>query len=168
MPKQNIFKRSLSILSQTAGGWVRDNAMRLSASLSLYTILSLAPLLVNHIQTRGAVCCGTRTTPRNKSPDSWSASWDHKPPTRSGPSSRAAAKPGHGVLAATISSGVLVFSATGVFAELQNAMNSSGRSSKTKPGNHGIYSQPALVGGMGFGIASFFWCQCSSARFWPP
>ena len=35
-----------SVLKQAAAGWMRDNAMRLSAALSLYTILSLAPLLV--------------------------------------------------------------------------------------------------------------------------
>src|SRR2546428_46216 len=34
------------LLKETAGDWMQDNAMRLSAALALYTILSLAPLLV--------------------------------------------------------------------------------------------------------------------------
>ena len=37
------------------GGWLADNAMRLSAALSLYTILSLAPLLVITIKVVGVV-----------------------------------------------------------------------------------------------------------------
>jgi uncharacterized BrkB/YihY/UPF0761 family membrane protein len=34
------------ILKETASDWMEDNAMRLSAALALYAILSLAPLLL--------------------------------------------------------------------------------------------------------------------------
>ncbi len=39
-------KSVLSVLKDAATGWLDDNAMRLSAALSYYTIFSLAPLLV--------------------------------------------------------------------------------------------------------------------------
>src|SRR6478735_8954032 len=43
------------LLKATVAGWVRDNAMRLSAALALYTILSLAPLLVITAKVVGAL-----------------------------------------------------------------------------------------------------------------
>src|SRR5690349_15439774 len=45
----------LPLLKETAAAWVRDNAMRLSAALSLYAILSLAPLLVITLKIVGVV-----------------------------------------------------------------------------------------------------------------
>ena len=45
----------LPLLKETASGWVRDNAMRLSAALSLYAVLSLAPLLVITLKIVGVV-----------------------------------------------------------------------------------------------------------------
>jgi membrane protein len=153
MPKQNIFKRSLSILSQTAGGWVRDNAMRLSASLSLYTILSLAPLLVITFKLVGLLL-------RNK--DYAQEQISRQLVSLMGPQAADAirpilesgSKPGHGVLAATISSGVLVFSATGVFAELQNAMNIIWQvQPKPNQGIMGFIRNRLLSVGMVFGIA---------------
>lgn len=39
-------KSVLSVLKEAGSGWLDDNAMRLSAALSYYTVFSLAPLLV--------------------------------------------------------------------------------------------------------------------------
>src|SRR4029434_9243092 len=35
-----------SVLTESAGAWMEDNALRLSASLGFYSVFSLAPLLV--------------------------------------------------------------------------------------------------------------------------
>src|SRR5207237_6949059 len=35
-----------SVLMESAGAWMEDNALRLSASLAFYSVFSLAPLLV--------------------------------------------------------------------------------------------------------------------------
>ena len=48
-------KSFVPLLRLTAAGWVRNNAMRLSAALALYTILSLAPLLVITTKIIGVV-----------------------------------------------------------------------------------------------------------------
>ena len=45
----------MPLLKATSAGWMRDNAMRLSAALALYTILSLAPLLVITAKVVGAL-----------------------------------------------------------------------------------------------------------------
>src|SRR5258708_38401837 len=44
-----------AILKETIADWLEDKAMRLSAALALYTILSLAPLLVITLKIVGAV-----------------------------------------------------------------------------------------------------------------
>jgi membrane protein len=141
-----------SLLSSTAGNWVRDNAMRLSASLSLYTILSLAPLMVITFKVVGLVV---------RSKDYAQQQITQQLTNLMGPQVADAIRPiiesgknGRGVLAATISTGVLVFSATGVFAELQNAMNTIwGVKPKPNQGISGFIRNRLLSVGMVFGIA---------------
>jgi uncharacterized BrkB/YihY/UPF0761 family membrane protein len=45
----------LPLLKEAASGWMRDNAMRLSAAVSFYSIVSLAPLLVIALKMVGLV-----------------------------------------------------------------------------------------------------------------
>ncbi|MDB5297134.1 MAG: Ribonuclease [Phycisphaerales bacterium] len=117
------FLRSLGpLLRATAAGWVRDNAMRLSAALALYTILSLAPLLVVTAKVVGVVL---------RDQDYARAQITAQVAALAGPQVAAAVqpmlaaggRPGGGLAATLFSTGVLLFSATGVFVELQDAMN---------------------------------------------
>src|ERR1700733_4552527 len=110
------------LLKETATSWVADNAMRLSAALSLYSILSLAPLLVITLKMvalvwRNAQAAREQVTQQmtnlmgHEGADAIQAMLDN------------GAKHGNGRVAAIVSTAVLIFSATGVFAELQDSMN---------------------------------------------
>jgi membrane protein len=111
-----------SVLKETASDWMQDNAMRLSAALSLYTLLSLAPLLVISIKVVSVVA-GTK--------DAAKTQIIQQVQSLMGPQSAEAVKPmienggkhGTGVVATIVSTILLVFSATGVFVELQDSMN---------------------------------------------
>ena len=59
------WKSIASILEEAFDGWIEDNVPRLSAALTFYTLLSLAPLLVVMIATAAFVYgedAGARTT----------------------------------------------------------------------------------------------------------
>ena len=112
-----------ALLKATAAGWMRDNAMRLSAALSLYTILSLAPLLVITATIVGFALQDTAFA-REQVTDQITALMGkgvadaiNEMMVKSG------GKGDAGTLAAVLSTAVLLFSATGVFVELQDSMN---------------------------------------------
>src|SRR5437868_6858624 len=120
-----------SVIREARTGWMNDNATRLSATLAFYTILSLAPLLVivtaiiawrfgsdvasNQLQEQMRGLVGdagadvAKTTAEN------------------------AHRPGSGILATVIGIGTLLFGASGVFGELQGALNTVWHV-KPKPG----------------------------------
>src|SRR5687768_8859745 len=103
-----------SLLKETFNDWMEDKAMRLAAALALYTILSLAPLLVITIKivsmifgeeaASGQVEQQAQTLIGSAGGQAISDMITH------------ASKPGQGVLATTISVIILLFTATGVFA----------------------------------------------------
>jgi len=144
-------KALYSLLKDTASNWMEDNAMRLSAALSLYTLLSLAPLLVISIKVIAVVAGGKKAT----------ATITHQVQNLMGSKAAEAVQPmienggkhGSGVVAAIVSTVLLVFSATGVFVELQDSMNTIW-GVKPKP-NQGVWNfvrTRMLSVGMVFGI----------------
>ncbi|HET6248334.1 MAG TPA: YhjD/YihY/BrkB family envelope integrity protein, partial [Tepidisphaeraceae bacterium] len=121
-PKPPTGKSFFAILKETVGDWVSDNAMRLSAALSLYTILSLAPLLVVTLKVVSVIW-------RNK--EAARHTMETQLANLMGSQAAGAVesmlnnggKHGSGIVATVISFVVLLFSATGVFIELQGSMN---------------------------------------------
>ncbi|HEY1191677.1 MAG TPA: YihY/virulence factor BrkB family protein [Gemmata sp.] len=101
--------------------WMGDNAMRLSAAVAMYTILSLSPLLVITIKVL-ALVFGEEVA---------SAHVQRQVTQFLGPVGSGAVRgmitetvrPSAGVLATAISFGVLLFTASGVFTELRDALN---------------------------------------------
>jgi len=143
----------LFYLKKTASSWMQDNAMRLSAALSLYTILSLAPMLVITLKLIGILWKNTASARYHMTQQLSSLM---------GPQAAEAVKPvleysgkrGSGTLATILSFAVLIFSATGVFNELQSAMNTIW-CVKPKPnqGLRGFIRNRLLAVAMVFGIA---------------
>jgi membrane protein len=138
------------VLKNAAAGWMQDNAMRLSAALSLYTILSLAPLLVITFKIVSVVW---------KNHD---AHISDQLTALMGPGAadmirtmlEKGARQGDGVLGAIISTVVLIFAATGVFSELQDSMNTIwGVEAKPRQGISGFIHNRLLSLAMVFGIA---------------
>ena len=113
------------LLKATAGGWVQDNAMRLSAALALYAILSLAPLMVITAKVVAAVVSDDDTETYANAQITAQIKVLMGPQVADAAASmlKAGAKSDGWSLAAVLSTAVLVFSATGVFAELQDSMN---------------------------------------------
>jgi len=111
----------VSILEETAAQWSRDDAARLAASLSLYTLLSVAPLLVIAVSVAGMVFGAEAARGQISQQIS----------TVVGPEAGKAIEglvanaqsPTTGILSTVIGTVVLLFGASGVFGELQGALN---------------------------------------------
>lgn len=109
-------------LYRAGADWMEDNAMRLSAAVAMYTILSLSPLLVITIKVL-ALAFGQEAASRQV---------QRQVEAFLGPTGGAAVEgmisetvqPGAGVLATAISLGVLLFTASGVFVEVRDSLNS--------------------------------------------
>jgi membrane protein len=115
-------RRTWDLLYRAALGWNRDNVMRLSAAVAMYTILSLSPLLVITIKVIAVVLGEQSATEQvNRQVNAFL-----------GPVGAQAVqgmiadtvRPGAGVLATAISVGILLFTASGVFNELRDSLNS--------------------------------------------
>jgi membrane protein len=110
-----------SLLKETFTKWSADRAPRLGAALSYYTVFSLAPLLVLIIAIAGLVFG------KEAAQESMMAQIE----SLVGPQSAAAIqqmleiaqKPSSGVFASGIAIGTLLLGASGVFAQLQDALN---------------------------------------------
>jgi membrane protein len=118
---RSALRRTWDLLYRAALAWDRDNAMRLSAAVAMYTILSLSPLLVITIKVM-ALVLGEPAA---------SAHVNRQVEAFLGPVGAKAVegmiadtvRPGAGVLATLISVGILLFTASGVFNELRDSLN---------------------------------------------
>ncbi|AWM37087.1 hypothetical protein GobsT_49940 [Gemmata obscuriglobus] len=108
-------------LYAAARAWLDDDAMRLSAAVAMYTILSLSPLLVITIKVLALVF----------GEEAASGQVRRQVEQFLGPTGARAVegmvtetvRPGAGLLATAASVGVLLFTASGVFAELRDSLN---------------------------------------------
>jgi membrane protein len=112
----------LSLLRQTLLEWWRDDALRLGAALSYYTLFSLAPILVVTVAVAGLVfgqeAASGRIVAEMKGllgPDGAQAIQTMI--------ERAAWQPGDSWLAAALGLGTIVIGASGAFGQLQYALN---------------------------------------------
>jgi membrane protein len=114
--------RELSLLLRKAAtSWSEDNAMRLSAAVAMYSVLSLSPLLVITVKVVSVVFTEEAAT----------VQLDRQMQALLGPVGAQAvhdmigesSKPGSGILATGISFVLLLITASAVFAELQDALN---------------------------------------------
>ena len=109
------------LIWDAANGWSEDKAMRLSAAVAMYSILSLSPLLVITIKVVSVVV----------SEEAANVQVERQVRSLVGPIGAKAinemiadtSKPGSGVMATALSLVILVITASYVFAELQDALN---------------------------------------------
>lgn len=123
-PAKTPFGRArelFDLLVEAGRQWQKDNAMRLSAAMAMYTILSLAPLLVITIKVV-AVALSEEAATRQVE-QQVQAFLGPKGASAVNDMVEAASQPGSGVLATLISAGILLFTASGVFAELRDSLN---------------------------------------------
>jgi membrane protein len=124
------FRAILELLQETLAEWNKDKVSRLAAALSYYTIFSIAPLLIIVIAVAGAVF----------GEDAARGAIEKQLHGLIGDGAiviqtaiQHANKPQQGTIASLISLIILVFGATGLFAELQDSLNTIWKV-KPKPG----------------------------------
>ncbi len=110
------------LLKEAASHWVDDGAMRLSSSLAYYAIFSLAPLLVIVISVAGLAFGEEAARGQLAQEISALAGAGAGDAIQSAVQSSAARKSGS-MLATLISTAVLLFGASTVFAELKDSLN---------------------------------------------
>lgn len=109
------------LIKQAGADWLEDKAMRLSAALAYYSVFSLAPLLIVAISIAGLVF----------GQEAASGAIEEQLTSSIGKESASAVeemiestkKSGDNVLMTVLGSVVLLISASGVFAQLKDAMN---------------------------------------------
>jgi membrane protein len=121
-PRDGAFKSVFSLIKQTFSDWSDDKGPRLGASLSYYTVFSMAPLLLLVISIAGLVFGSAAARGRVYGELRGLLGPDASHFVEAVVAK--ASQPKHGILGTVISIGVLVVGATGVVVELQDALNS--------------------------------------------
>jgi len=112
----------LHLLKTAAFDWVDDGAMRLSSSLAYYAIFSLAPLLVLLISMAGVVF-GEEAARGQLAQQIATLAGKGAGEAIQAAVQSSAEHPSTGVLATVLSTALLFFGASTVFAELKDALN---------------------------------------------
>ena len=148
-------KQIWPLLKQTFSDWSEDKAPKLAAALALYTMLSIGPLLVIVLKAVGVIFRDEASS--GKVQQALAGVMPGGAADFAQQAAEKASQPGQGVLATVISSVLLLFTATGVFGELQDSMNTIWEV-KPKPnaGILGFIRQRFLSLAMVLGIAFLF------------
>ena len=147
------FKVGFDVLKQTVKDWADDKAPRLGAALAYYTIFSIAPLLVIVIAIAG-IWFDKQVAQEQIFQQISGLVGEDGGKAISG-MLKAADKPKEGMIASILAVVTLIFGATGVFIQLQDALNTIWEV-KPKPGRGimGFIRQRllslAMVMGIGF------------------
>jgi membrane protein len=110
------------ILMESAGAWVEDNALRLSASLAFYSIFSLAPLLVIAVSI-AALVFNEETVRRQVGVQLEALAGPRAADALEALLVTTATQKRTGTFATFAGIAVMLFGATGVFGELKDALN---------------------------------------------
>src|SRR5436190_2871693 len=111
-----------SVLLESAGAWVEDNALRLSASLAFYSIFSLAPLLVIAVSI-AALVFSEETVREQVSAQLEALAGPRAADALETLLAATATQKRTGTFTAIAGIAVLLFGASTVFAELKDALN---------------------------------------------
>ena len=143
------------MLKQTFADWSEDKAPKLAAALALYTMLSIGPLLVIVLKVIGVVF-GEQAA-QGQVRQIMAGVVPPQAADFAQEAAKNAGQHGEGVLATVLSFGLLAFTATGVFGELQDSMNTIWEV-KLKPTNGiwGYLRQRFLSFAMVLGLAFLF------------
>jgi membrane protein len=112
----------ISLSKEAATAWIDDGAMRLSSSLAYYAVFSMAPLLVIVISMAGIIFDEEDARDLLANQIATIAGRDAGEAIQSAVKS-SAAQQATGMLATVLSTGLLLFGASTVFAELKDALN---------------------------------------------
>ena len=152
--KKSYSKRILSLFKNTATEWLEDKCPQLGAALAYFTVFSLAPLVVVLLAVFGLIF-GSSEMARDRIIEQLQYFVDPSGVKVVQDIAAQTAKPAAGIVATTIGVIVGLFGASGVFGQLQEALNTIW-GVKPKPGR-GIWAfvrarflSFAMVGGVCF------------------
>jgi len=114
-------RRAWQVLKETATGWDEDNVARLAASLAYYTLLSVAPLIILAVAVAGLAF--GQVAAREHIGGELARVVGAGAAGAIQSIAKNAHTPGTGVFSIVIGVLVLLFGASGVFGELQSALN---------------------------------------------
>jgi membrane protein len=131
---KSFFGNTFSLLQQTFHEWLQDNAPQLGAALAYYTVFSLAPLILVLLAIVGVVFRDDPAGTWNKITQQMSYFLDPSAVTVIQDIARTASESHKGVAATIVGIALALFGASGVFGQLQAALNTIW-GVKAKPGN---------------------------------
>jgi len=153
--RASFFSNSFGLLKQTFSEWLEDKAPQLGAALAYYTIFSLAPLVLVLLAAVGLIFRNDPGGAWNKITEQMSYFLDKSAVEIVQNIAQKAAQPNKSLLATIIGILLALFGASGVFGQLQDALNTVW-GVKAKPGG-GIWGflrsrflSFAMVGGVCF------------------
>src|SRR6266705_2773970 len=114
---------SISLLKQTFSEWLDDKVPQLGAALAYYTVFSLAPLILLLLAIVGVVFRDDPAGAWNKIMQQMSYFLDPSAVQVVQHIAQKASQPGKGTLATIIGVVLALFGASGVFGQLQDALN---------------------------------------------
>ena len=129
----SFFGTSLGLLKQTFSEWLEDKAPQLGAALAYYTVFSLAPLILVLLAIVGLIFQNDPAGAWRKITEQMSYFLDKSAVDVVQNIAQKAAQPGKGFLATIIGIALALFGASGVFGQLQDALNTIW-GVKAKPG----------------------------------
>ena len=133
---KRFFPTAYSLLKQTVEEWSADKAPQLGAALAYYTVFSLAPLVLILLALTGLIFRHDPAGAWNRLVEQMSYFLDEHAVQVVRDIAKNAASPNKGAVATAIGIGLALFGASGVFGQLQDALNTIW-GVKAKPG-HGL------------------------------
>jgi len=121
--RKSIFGIAWKLLKRTAVKWLNDNAPQLGAALAYYTVFSLAPLVLLLLAVIGIVFRNDPAGAWSKITEQMGYFLDKSAIQVIQDIARTAAAPGKSTLATIIGIALALFGASGVFGQLQDALN---------------------------------------------
>src|SRR5213595_3925039 len=153
--RTSFFVNSFGLLKQTFSEWLEDKAPQLGAALAYYTVFSLAPLVLVLLAIVGLIFRNDPGGAWNKITEQMSYFLDKSAVEVVQNIAQKAAQPNKSLLATIIGILLALFGASGVFGQLQDALNTIW-GVKAKPGG-GVWAflrsrflSFAMVGGICF------------------
>jgi membrane protein len=124
MAKRNsFFETTFALLKQTFSEWLEDKAPQLGAALAYYTVFSLAPLILVLLAMVGLLFQNNPAGAWNKITEQMSYFLDKSAIDVVQNIAQKASQPNKSVLATVIGVVLALFGASGVFGQLQDALN---------------------------------------------
>ncbi len=121
--QDNFFANAFSLLKQTFNEWLQDKAPQLGAALAYYTVFSLAPLILVLLAIVGVIFRDDPAGAWGRITQQMSYFLDPSALQIVQNIAQKASQPGKSTIATIIGMALAIFGASGVFGQLQDALN---------------------------------------------